>query len=423
MVNKIKQILAREVLDSRGNPTIEVKVVLDNKISAKASIPSGASTGIHEALELRDKNPKRYLGKGVKKAVKNVNEKIAPLLKGGNVCNQKQIDKLLIKLDGTENKSKLGANAILGVSLACARAGALTKNKNLFEYIRTTYKLPLKQYKLPIPMMNIINGGQHATNSLDIQEFMIVPNGISNFVEKIRAGAETFHALKKILKENKYSTGVGDEGGYAPEFKKNEQAFEYILDAIKMANYRPKKQISIAIDAAASEFYSPEYKKYIFKAQNKKMTAEQLDVVYAEWIKKYPLISIEDGLDQDDWENWEKHTKKFSKKIMLVGDDLFVTNEKRLMRGIENKITNSILIKLNQIGTLTETIDTIMLAKKHNYKTIISHRSGETNDDFIADLSVAVNSEYIKTGSLSRSERLCKYNRLMEIELILKGEY
>lgn len=423
MANEIKNIIAREILDSRGTPTLEVKVILKNKVFAKAAVPSGASTGEHEALELRDNNPRRYHGKGVLKAINNVNKKIAPILKNMPVTNQKKIDKLLIKLDGTQNKSRLGANAILGVSLACARAGAMVRKKELFEYIRSTYKIPIKKFRLPIPMMNIINGGRHADNNIDVQEYMIVPYGIKSFREQVRAGSEIFITLKKILQKNKLNTAVGDEGGYAPKLKNNEEPLKYIVKSIKDTFYNEKKQVAIAMDVAASEFYNKDKDYYLLDSGKKKISAKDLDKIYTQWSKEYPIISIEDGLDENDWENWQKHTKLLGRKMMIVGDDLFVTNKYRLEKGIDNKVGNSILIKLNQIGTLSETIETIMLAKKNNYKVIISHRSGETADVFIADLAVAVDSEYIKTGSLSRSERLEKYNRLMEIDLLIKKKY
>jgi len=418
MINgkKIKKIVAREILDSRGNPTIEVKAILKNGLWAKASVPSGASTGVHEALELRDGNKKRYGGKGVTKAVNNVNKEINHWLKNTDVTKQQDIDKIMLELDGTENKKKLGANAILGVSLACARAGAKVNAMPLYKYIRRIYNIHYKNYRLPVPMMNILNGGAHANWAADVQEFMVVPNA-SKMSKRVQIGAEVFHVLGKILKEKKLSTGVGDEGGYAVKFKKNEEAFQLILKAIRKAGYRPYKDVNMAIDAAASEFYHKSTKQY--KINNKKISSKKLIDLYKEWLKKYKLISIEDGLAEDDWKYWEILTEKLGQKCMMVGDDLFVTNVKRLQKGIDTGVANSILIKLNQIGSLTETIAAIYLAKTNNYKTIISHRSGETSDTFIADLAVAVNSEYIKTGSLSRSERIAKYNRLMEIELEL----
>jgi len=419
MNSKIKNIQAREILDSRGNPTVEVTVELTSGVIGAAKVPSGASTGVHEALELRDGDKKRYLGKGVLKAVNNVNKKIAPVLKGVDVWRQADIDHAMIELDGTENKKRLGANAILGVSLACARAGAAETKKPLYRYISGAYRLRKIKPRLPYPMMNILNGGAHAAWSLDFQEFMILPK-VASFKERVRAGSEIFHHLGKILKTKGYVTSVGDEGGFAPHLGKNQKAFDLIMEAIRAAKYRPGKDVFIAIDAAASEFYNPKTKKYDLKVEKKKLNASQMTALYRQWIKKYPLVSIEDGLSEDDWENWVEHTKELGKKIMLVGDDLFVTNARRLQKGIDMKVGNAILIKVNQIGSLTETIDTILLAKQAGYKVVISHRSGETSDTFIADLAVAVGAEYIKTGSLSRSERVEKYNRLMQIEQELK---
>lgn len=410
---KIKQITAREILDSRGNPTIEAQVTLKNGISAKAAVPSGASTGSHEALELRDKNKKRYLGKGVLKAVKNVNQEIDYLLRNIDVTRQQDIDKLMIKLDDTKNKSSLGANAILGVSLACARAGAKATALPLYEYIRKVYKIHYNDYKLPLPMMNVLNGGRHANWALDVQEFMIVPKA-KTMAKRVQIGSEVFHHLGEILKKKKLNTFVGDEGGYAVNLKKNEEAFKLILLAIKKSGYKPYKDVNLAIDAAASEFYIKSSKSY--KLDGKKIKTKKLIEVYKSWLKKYKLISIEDGLTEDDWDMWQVMTEDLGDKCLMVGDDLFVTNIDRLQKGIDLGVGNAILIKLNQIGTLTETIAAIHLAKLNKYDVIISHRSGETCDPFIADLSVAVNSDYIKTGSLSRSERVTKYNRLMEIE-------
>lgn len=415
MNTKIKNIKAREILDSRGNPTIEVRVELSGGAVGVAKVPSGASTGVHEALELRDNDKKRYLGKGVLKAVNNVNTRIAKVMRGIDARRQPDIDHVMIELDGTPNKKKLGANAILGVSLACARAASVAANKPLYKYINDAYRLKKIKPKLPYPMMNILNGGAHAAWSLDLQEFMIVPKA-GKFKERVRAGSEIFHHLGKILKQKGYVTSVGDEGGFAPYLGKNAKAFDLIMEAIRAAKYKPGKDVFIAIDAAASEFYNKNTKKYALKVEKKKLNARQITKLYESWIKKYPLISIEDGLDQDDWDNWVEHTKALGKKCLLVGDDLFVTNALRLKKGIDMKVANAILIKVNQIGSLTETIDTILLAKSHGYKVIISHRSGETSDTFIADLAVAVGADYIKTGSLSRSERVAKYNRLMEIE-------
>ncbi len=409
---KIKQIFSREILDSRGNPTIETTVCLSNGIKAKAAVPSGASTGKHEAIELRDNNKKRYNGKGVLKAIKNVEQIIFPELKGLKVTDQVRIDNTMIKLDGTDNKANLGANAILSVSLACARAGALATKKPLYKYLRENYHLPEEKYRLPIATMNILNGGRHATNGLSCQEFMIIPKH-RYFKDRVRIGAEVFHQLKTILKKQKLNTGVGDEGGFAPELDNNEQAIKLIIQAIKKAGYKPGKNVFLGFDLAASEFYKKS--KYYFE-KDKVLSAAELTSVLAEWLKKYPILSIEDPLAEDDWTNWQSLTKTLGKKVTIVGDDLFVTNVERLAYGIENKIGNAILIKLNQIGTLTETIEAIYLAKDNKYKVSISHRSGETADTFIADLAVAVNADFIKTGSLSRSERVEKYNRLMAIE-------
>lgn len=408
----IKKVSAREILDSRGNPTVEAKVVLSDGSVGVAAVPSGASTGIHEALELRD-GGKRYGGKGVLKAVINVNQKIAKELMGMDAANQRKVDMVMLELDGTANKKKLGANAILAVSLAIARAAATSRKKPLYEHIRKTYKIKEKGYTMPTPTMNIINGGRHANNSLSVQEFMIVPKH-KKLSERVRMGAEVFHALKKLLNSKGYNTGVGDEGGFAPNLKKNEQALDIIVQAIEAAGYTPGKHVNLASDVAASEFYRDG--KYYLDSPRKGIDAKALTARISKWVSKYPLISIEDPLSQDDWDNWASATKKIGKKVAVVGDDLFVTNVERLQRGIEMGVGNAILIKLNQIGSLSETIDAIQLAKANGYKVSVSHRSGETEDTFIADLSVAVNSEFIKTGSLSRSERVAKYNRLMEIE-------
>lgn len=416
----IKSIKALEILDSRGNPTVRVKVTLSNGIVGAASVPSGASTGVYEALELRDGDKKRYGGKGVLKAVNNVNKVIAPKLIGKEPTKQWQIDKLMIKLDGTENKSKLGANAILGVSLAVAQAAAQAAGLPLYRYLRRTFRLKYRTWQMPFPTINILNGGAHADWSLDIQEFMIVPQQ-KTINERIRCGVEIFHALGKILKSKGFTTLKGDEGGYAPKLKGNERAFQLIMQAIRKAKYIPGRQVKLAIDAAASEFYNEQNQKYELKADKKSLTAQEMIELEKQWVAKYPLISIEDGLDEDDWQNWVDLTKQLGKKISLVGDDLFVTNVKRLRKGIKMKVGNAILIKLNQIGTLLETIEAIELAHKKKYKTSISHRSGETCDTFIADLAVAVNSEFIKAGSLSRSERVAKYNRLLEIEEEIKA--
>lgn len=412
---KIKSIKALEILDSRGNPTLKVTVTLNNGVKGSASVPSGASTGVHEALELRDGDKNRYAGKGVLKAVENVNQAIAPRLKGKNPNKQQKIDQLMLQLDGTKNKSKLGANAILGVSLAVAHAAANNTGLPLYKHLRRIFPLKYKTYELPRPTMNILNGGAHADWSLDIQEFMIVPLQ-KTLAERVRCGAEIFQVLGQILKTKGYPALKGDEGGYAPKLKGNEEAFQYIMTAIKRAGYLAGKQVKLAIDAAASEFYDSKKKQYELKADQKSLSAQELIELEKSWLEKYPIISIEDGLAQDDWDNWVKLTKQLGKKISLVGDDLFVTNVERLKKGIELRVANAILIKLNQIGSLTETIAAIQLAQKHGYKISISHRSGETADTTIADLAVAVNAEFIKTGSLSRSERVEKYNRLLEIE-------
>lgn len=399
----IKNIKGREILDSRGNPTVEVDVILESGIVATASVPSGASTGINEALELRDNNKDRYMGKGVLKAVSNVNEIIKPKLVGMDVLNQRLIDETLLKLDGTENKSKLGANAMLGVSLACLKAAAKYSNKELYEYIG-------KGTIIPRPMMNILNGGAHADNGLDFQEFMIIPM-TKDFRTNLRMGSEIFHHLKKILTQSGFSTGVGDEGGFAPNINSTEEALNLIIDAIKAANYIPGKDVYLGLDVAASEFYNDS--KYSFEGKAK--TSEELIEYYEYLCEKYPIISIEDGMAEDDYRGWKLLTEKLGKKIQLVGDDLFVTNKKLFQKGIDQKLGNAILLKLNQIGTVTETIETILLAKKARYNTIISHRSGETEDTYIADFAVGLNLGQIKTGSLCRSERTAKYNRLLRI--------
>jgi enolase len=409
---KIKQVLAREILDSRGNPTVEAKVVLENGVEGRAKVPSGASTGSHEALELRD-GGKRYGGKGVLKAVKNVNTEITRKLSGIAVEDLKKIDQMMIELDGTPNKSQLGANAILAVSMAASRAGANNAKVPLYKYLRMVYELKHKEFRLPVPMMNILNGGRHADNELTVQEFLIIPRH-KLMSERVRMGSQIFHALANLLSQKGYVTSVGDEGGFAPTLSSNERALQLIVEAIKTTSWVPGKNVFLGMDAAASEFYHGG--KYYFVNKKQGWRAEKMIETYKQWIKKYPLISIEDGLSEDDWENWGKLTKELGGKITLVGDDLFVTNTLRLQKGIENKIGNAILIKLNQIGTVSETMAAIALAQKHNYRVAVSHRSGETSDTFIADLSVAVNSEFIKTGSLSRSERVEKYNRLMEIE-------
>lgn len=413
---KIAKIHGREILDSRGNPTVKVEVTTDGGVTGRASVPSGASTGEHEAVELRDNDPRRYGGKGVLKAVANVNDHLANLLKGWDIFDQTGIDKAMIEGDGTENKGIFGANAILGVSLAVARAAAMTRKVPLFEYISTGSKP-----EMPIPMMNILNGGAHADNSLDFQEFMIHPIGAPNFSENLRYGAETFHALKKLLKSKGHVTSVGDEGGFAPNLSSDEEALDFILSAIEKVGLKPGTDITLALDCAASEFYDKNEKVYFDKKQKnagksfeKRDASRQIDYL-EKLIKDYPIDSIEDGLDENDWEGWKALTDRLGEKVQLVGDDLFVTNPKFLHKGIEMGVANAILVKLNQIGTLTETLETIALAKQNNYETIISHRSGETEDAFIADLAVATCAGQIKTGSLSRSERIAKYNRLLAI--------
>ena len=408
---KIESIKAREILDSRGNPTVEVEVVLDNGRKAWAGVPSGASTGSREALELRDGDKSRYLGKGVLKAVANVNDQIAPKLIGLDPTDQKAIDDLMIQLDGTENKSNFGANAILGVSMAVARVAAFTSGQPLYKYLNGKYWSG-KELTFPTPMMNIMNGGAHAGWSIDTQEFMVTPQQ-KNVKEAVRCGAEIFHALKKLLAEGGYPVTVGDEGGYAPKLPGNEQAMELIEKAVGVAGYKIGEEVNLAIDSASSEFF--ENGAYNMKADGKIRTSEEMVEMYAEWCEKYPIQSLEDGLAEGDWDGWAKLTEKLGEKISLVGDDLFVTNPKILKEGIEKKVGNAILIKLNQIGTVSETIEAMQLAQANNYKLAVSHRSGETCDDFIADLSVASGAEYIKTGSLSRMDRVAKYNRLMEI--------
>ena len=409
---KIKNIIGREILDSRGNPTVEVDVILENNIVGRASVPSGASTGIYEAYELRDNDKRRYLGKGVIKAVNNVNTEIKALIINQNVFDQENIDNLLIKLDGTKNKSRLGANALLGVSLACAKAAALSLNMPLYEYIGNK-----DSNVLPMPMMNILNGGAHATNNVDIQEFMIVPISAPSFKEALRRCVEVFHTLKTVLKENGTpATGVGDEGGYAPNLKNDEDALKVIVKAIEKAGYKPRVDFMISIDAATSEWYDKTIDKYILPKANITMTKEELVNMWSDLVNKYPIISLEDGMGEEDYEGWTLLTNKLGKTIQLVGDDLFVTNVERLQMGIDKKIANSILIKVNQIGTLTETLNAIKLAHQNGYNAIISHRSGETEDTTIADISVATNAGQIKTGAPSRSDRVSKYNQLLRIE-------
>jgi enolase len=408
--NIISKIEAIEILDSRGNPTLRTRVYLESGAVGMASIPSGASTGTHEALELRDKDKSRYSGKGVLKAISNVEKVIAPEIKGNDISLQEKIDNQLIQLDGTSSKEKLGANAILSVSMAAAQAAAEALNLPLYKYLGKKEK-----YVLPVPLVNILNGGSHADNNVDIQEFMIVPAGFPTFTEAIRASAEVFHQLKETLKAKKYSTSVGDEGGFAPNLKSNEEALEVIIQSIKNAGYREGRDIFLALDVAASEFYENE--NYVFKKSDGSVrTPDQMIEFYKSLIAGYPIVSIEDGFSEDDWDAWKNMTKEMGQDIQIVGDDLFVTNLERFKSGVNKGIGNSILIKLNQIGTLTETIQAIKYAHENNYTTVISHRSGETEDTFIADLSVALDAGQIKTGSLCRSERVAKYNRLMEIE-------
>jgi enolase len=419
-MSKIKTIHAHEILDSRGNPTIKVSVLLTDGTIGSACVPSGASTGVHEALELRDGDPKRYGGKGVLKAVKNVNTKIRAVLVSMNPEQQREIDAKLIALDRTKNKSRLGANAILGASLACARASAKSRGVPLYEHLRWTFDLQETKYKMPYPTMNVLNGGAHAGWCLDFQEFMVVPRQ-KTLRERVRCGAEVFHALGGLLKKAGYSVGVGDEGGFAVPFKKNEDALVWLNKACAAAGYKPGKDVMYALDPATSELYDAKTKKYELNKDGSKKTSSEMIALWKKWAGKYPIVSLEDGLAEDDWEGWQKLTAELGKKITLVGDDLFVTNVERLQNGIKLGVANAILIKVNQIGTLTEAVNAIELAKQKGYKVSVSHRSGETADTFIADLAVAVNANFIKTGSLSRSERVEKYNRLMEIEEELYG--
>ena len=407
----ILDVHAREVLDSRGNPTVEVDVVTENGIIGRAMVPSGASTGVHEALELRDKDKSRYGGKGVLKAVSNVNDVIAPELIGLSIFEQTLIDRVLIELDGTKSKEKLGANSILGVSMAVARAAANELQMPLYKYIGG-----VNAKTLPVPMMNILNGGEHANNNVDIQEFMILPVGAKSFNEALRMGAEIYHELKNVLKEKGLQTGVGDEGGFAPDLKSNEEALEVIVSAIEKAGYKPGEDVYLGLDVASTEFYNAEKKIYEMKGEGKSYTVSELISYYKKLIDKYPLISIEDAFAEDDWEAWEEFTREVDGKIQLVGDDLFVTNTERLEDGIKKNVANSILIKLNQIGTLTETIDAVKMAMKAGYTAVISHRSGETEDSFIADLAVALNAGQIKGGAPARTDRVAKYNELLRIE-------
>ena len=414
-MSQISNIHARQILDSRGNPTIEVDVYTSNGVIGRAAVPSGASTGVHEAVELRDGDKKTYLGKGVLKAVQNVNDIIAEELQGFYVSDQTEIDKRMLEIDGTPNKAKLGANAILGVSLAVAYAAAQETNQYLFRYIGG-----VNAKTLPIPMMNILNGGSHADNSIDFQEFMIMPVGAETFSQAIQMGTEVFHNLKAVLKKAGYSTNVGDEGGFAPNLKSNEEAVQVVMQAIEKAGYKPGEDIFIALDPASSEYYLKEENVYHMKwSTGDKLTPAEMVDYWDNWVKKYPIISIEDGMDEDDWDGWKMMTDRMGDKIQIMGDDLFVTNTERLSKGIDKGIANSILIKVNQIGTLTETIDAVEMATRNGYTSVISHRSGETEDVTIADLAVALNTGLIKTGSASRSDRIAKYNQLLRIEEIL----
>jgi len=409
---EIVKVVGREILDSRGNPTVEADVLLADGTLGRAAVPSGASTGEHEAVELRDQDPKRYQGKGTRKAVQNISKKIAPVVTGMQADDQNAIDKKMIELDGTPNKGKLGANAILAVSMAAARAAAQSQMTPLYRYLGG-----VGANLLPVPMMNILNGGAHADNSVDPQEFMVAPHGAKKFSEALRMGAEVFHTLKGVLKKRGYSTAVGDEGGFAPNLKSNEEALEVVLEGITKAGYKPGAEISIALDPAASEFYDPKSGKYIFKKSDKSQrNSDQMVKFWAKWVEQYPIISLEDGMAEDDWDGWKTLTDALGKKIQLVGDDVFVTNTKIFAEGIERGIANSILIKLNQIGTVTETLEAIEMASRASYTSIVSHRSGETEDAFIADLAVGTRAGQIKTGSASRTDRIAKYNQLLRIE-------
>lgn len=407
----IHTIRARQILDSRGNPTVEVDVITDKGLLGRAAVPSGASTGKHEAVELRDGQKNKYLGKGVTKAVENVNKTLAKALQGVSVFDQYTIDQTMLALDGTDNKAKLGANAILGVSLAAAKAAAASQGQSLYRYVGGVHARTL-----PVPMMNILNGGSHADNAIDFQEFMIMPVSADSFSKALRMGTEVFHHLKKVLEKKGLSTNVGDEGGFAPNIGSNKEAIEVVLQAIEKAGYRPGEDILIALDAASSEFYNEEKQRYILSSTGDELTANEMVSLWTEWVNAYPIASIEDGMYEDDWAGWQQLTQAIGNKVQLVGDDLFVTNVKRLQQGIDQGVANSILIKVNQIGTLTETIAAIELGRKYGYKSVMSHRSGETEDATIADLAVALNTGQIKTGSLSRADRTAKYNQLLRIE-------
>jgi enolase len=417
-MSTILNVHAREILDSRGNPTVEVEVVTEDGVLGRAAVPSGASTGIHEAVELRDGDKGRFLGKGVLKAIQNVNTVLSEALVGASVFDQRDIDKAMIELDATENKGNLGANAILGVSLAVAKAAAQTSGQPLYRYVGG-----VNARTLPVPMMNILNGGSHADNAVDFQEFMIMPVGAATFAEALRMGAEVFHNLKAVLKKQGYSTNVGDEGGFAPNLKSNEEGLKVIIEAIEKAGYRPGEDVFIALDPASSEYYLPEEKVYhLHKSTGEKLTSQQMVDFWKTWVQNYPVVSIEDGMAEDDWDGWKLLTDTIGAKCQLVGDDLFVTNSKRLQLGIDRKVANSILVKVNQIGSLTETIEAVELATRNSYTSIMSHRSGETEDTTIADLAVALNTGLIKTGSASRSDRIAKYNQLLRIEEALGDE-
>lgn len=407
----IAKIIGRQILDSRGNPTVEVDVITTSGVLGRAAVPSGASTGIHEAVELRDSDNSAYLGKGVLKAVANVNSIIDEALRGFDVCDQKAIDTKLIELDGSDNKSNIGANAILGTSLACAKAAADESGLGLFKYVGGVGAVTM-----PVPMMNILNGGSHADNKIDIQEFMVMPFGAESFSEGLRWGTEIFHHLKNVLKSRGMSTNVGDEGGFAPNLGSNEEAIQVVIEAIEKAGYKAGEDVYIALDAASSEFYNEDTQKYVFESTGEQMSSEEMVNFWVDWCEKYPIVSIEDGLAEDDWMGWKLATEKLGHRVQLVGDDLFVTNTKRLARGIDESIANSILVKVNQIGTLTETIEAVQMATRNGYTSVMSHRSGETEDNTIADLAVALNCGQIKTGSASRSDRMAKYNQLLRIE-------
>ena len=419
---KIAHVVGREILDSRGNPTVEADVILTNGLRGRAAVPSGASTGEHEAIELRDGDKARYLGKGARKATENINGPLAKAVKGMDPCQQSALDRKMIEADGTPNKSKLGANAILAVSMAAARAAAAERGLPLYKYLGRLSGAKSAN-TLPVPMMNILNGGAHADNSVDVQEFMVMPIGAPNFHEALRWGVEVFHHLKAVLKKNGYSTSVGDEGGFAPNLKSNEEALERVLEAIIAAGYKPGEQVAIVIDPAASEFYDKSSRKYIFKKSDRSQrTSAQMVEFWANWVRQYPIVSLEDGMSEDDWEGWELLTKTLGSKLQLIGDDIFVTNPEIFKKGIERKIANAILIKLNQIGSVTETMEAIEMARKAGYASIVSHRSGETEDTFIADFVVGMGTGQIKTGSASRTDRIAKYNQLLRIEEELGGE-